>query len=265
VQATLSLVLLVGAGLFSESLSKLQHTDLRLDARNRYIVHTNTQAAGYSQLQLGDLYHAIEERFHAIPGVEKVGIASYTPMEDNNNGWDVQVEGKPGIDLQTSNIRVSPEYFDSVGTHVIRGRAIGLQDTPTAATVAVVNETFVKKFFKPGEDPIGHYFGGAKHLEDYQIVGVAEDTVYSDVRWKDHLMYFVPLLQRPASAKDPIEKDEGLYVDAIVLKTSHPMPDIEMLARRTLSEINPNLAIVRFQTSMRRLPINSPMTVCWRD
>ena len=249
VQAALSVVLLVGAGLFSQSLNRLQHTNLKLDTRNRYVIHVNPQAAGYSERQLGNLYRAIEDRFHAIPGVEQVGISSYTPMEDNNTGWDVQVEGKPGIDLQTSNIRISPEYFDSVGTHVVRGRGIGPQDTPTSATVAVVNETFVKKFFKPGEDPIGHYFGtGVKHLEDYQIVGVVEDTVYTDVRWKDHLMYFVPLLQRPASDTGPIEKDEGLYVGAFVLKTSHSVPDMETLVRRTLSEINPNLAVVRFQT-----------------
>jgi macrolide transport system ATP-binding/permease protein len=147
-----------GAGLFSQSLSRLQHTDLKLGSRNRYIVHINPQAAGYSQRELGDLYRAIEDRFNSIAGVEKVGISTYTPMEDNNDGWHVQVEGKPGLDLQASDIRVSPEYFDSVGTHVIRGRGIGVQDTPTSATVAVVNQTFVKKFFKTGEDPIGRYF-----------------------------------------------------------------------------------------------------------
>ena len=249
VQAALSLVLLVGAGLFSQSLNRLQHTDLKLDTGNRYIVHINPQAAGYSQRQVGDLYRAIEDQFHAIPGVLKVGICSYTPMEDNNNSWHVQVEGKPGIALQASDVRVNPEYFDSVGTHVTKGRGIGVQDTPTSATIAVVNETFVKKFFRPGEDPIGHYFGtGEKHIHDYQIVGVVEDTVYTDVRWKDHLMYFVPLLQRPASNKDPIEKDEGLYVGAFVLQTSHPITDMENLARGRLSEINPNLAVVRFQT-----------------
>jgi len=249
VQAALSLVLLVGAGLFSQSLNRLQHTDLKLDARNRYIVHINPQAAGYSQRQLGDLYRAIEDRFHALPGVEKVGISTYTPMEDTNDSWHVQVEGKPGIGLQASEIRVSPEYFDSVGTHVVMGRGIGAQDTPASATVAVVNEAFVKKFFKPGEDPIGHYFGtGEKHIHDYQIVGVVEDTVYTDVRWKDHLMYFVPLLQRPASDKNPIEKDEGMYVGAFVLQTSHPITDLETLARSTLSEINPDLALVRFQS-----------------
>jgi macrolide transport system ATP-binding/permease protein len=74
-QAALSLVLLVGAGLFSQSLNKLESKDLKLDAKNRYIVHINPQAAGYSQKQLGALYRTMEERFHALPGVVKVGIS----------------------------------------------------------------------------------------------------------------------------------------------------------------------------------------------
>jgi macrolide transport system ATP-binding/permease protein len=247
-QAALSLVLLVGAGLFSQSLNKLQSTDLKLESRNRYIVHFNPQAAGYSQRQLGDLYRSIEDQFHAIPGVEKVGICSYTPMEDNNNGWDVKVEGKTELNLQTSSIRVGPEYFESVGTHVLLGRGIGVQDTANSATVAVVNETFAKKFFAPGENPIGRYFGAGEHLHDYQIIGVVEDTTYTDVRWKEHLMYFTPLLQRAPSDKTPIENDEGMYVGAFVLKATHPISDMETRARQTLSQINPNLAVVRFQT-----------------
>jgi len=113
----------------------------------------------------------------------------------------------------------------------------------------VVNESFVKKFFNPGENPIGHYFGQGEHsTHDYEIVGVVQDTVYQDVRWKDHLMYLVPLPQRPASDKNPIEKDEGMYVGAFVLKTAHPINNMEAQARRTLSSINPNLAVVKFQT-----------------
>jgi macrolide transport system ATP-binding/permease protein len=247
-QSALSLVLLAGAGLFTQSLYKLQHKDLKLESKNRYVVHINPQAAGYAQHQLGELYRSIENQFHAIPGVEKVGIASYTPMEDNNDGWHVQIEGRPDLELPASDIRANPEYFDSVGTHVLMGRGIGEQDTATSPAVAVVNETFVKKLFHPGENPIGHYFGaGAKHAHDYQIVGVVDDTTYTDVRWKDHLMYFVPLLQRPTN-DSPIDSDESLYVGAFVLKTSHAMPAMEALARRTLTQINSNLAVEKFQT-----------------
>jgi ABC-type antimicrobial peptide transport system permease subunit len=128
------------------------------------------------------------------------------------------------------------------------GRGITIQDTATSESVAVVNETFVKKFFRPGENPVGQYFGGGQHLHDYEIVGVVDDTVYQDVRWKDHLMYFVPLLQRTASTKTPIEDDDGMYVAAFVVKTSHPISNMEALTRQTLSGINPNLAVVKFQT-----------------
>jgi len=248
-QAALSLVLLVIAGLFSQSLNKLQSTDLKLDSKNRYIVHINPQAAGYSQTQLEALYRTTEERFHALPGVMKVGIATYTPMELNNDSWSVQVQGQPDLHVQASDVRANAEYFDSVGTHVVMGRGIGVQDTSTAPTVAVVNQSFVKKLFKPGENPIGHHFGGgANSTGDYEIVGVVEDTVYTDARWKDHLMYFVPMMQRPVSNKDPIEKDDGLYAGAIVLETARPMSDMESLARTTLSAINPNLSMVKFQT-----------------
>jgi len=75
-----------------------------------------------------------------------------------------------------------------------------------------------------------------------------ENTAYQSATWKDHRMYFVPLLQRPPSDKDPIEKDENMYAGAIVLKTDRPAPGMEELARKTLAGINPNLSVVKFQS-----------------
>ena len=249
-QAALSLVLLVGAGMFIRSLDKLQHIDLKLDSTNRYIVHINPQAAGYGASQLEPLYRTIEARFHAIPGVKNVGLSTYTPMEDNNWGEGIQIQGQPNIHAGASDVMVSPEYFDSVGTRVTMGRGVGIQDTPTAPIVAVVNDFFVKKFFKPGENPIGHHFGspGPVSSSDFEIVGVVENTAYTDARWKDHTMYFVPLLQRPASRKSPIDKDESLYAGALVIQTDRPMDNMQSLARQTLAAINPNLTVVKFQT-----------------
>jgi predicted permease len=249
-QAALSLVLLVGAGLFSQSLNKLQRIDLKLDSKNRYIVHINPQAAGYSQTQVEALYRTMEDQFHALPGVKKVGITTYTPMEDDNWGEGVQVQGQPDLHTGASFVKANAEYFDSVGTHVLMGRGIGVQDTSTAPTVAIVNQSFVKKFFKTGEYPIGRHFGspGPQSNGDFEIVGVVDDTAYTSARWKDHQMAFVPIMQRPASDKQPIEKDESLYAGAIVLETERPMSNMESLARQTLATINPNLTVVKFQT-----------------
>jgi len=249
-QAALCLVLLVGAGLFSRSLNKLQNTDMKLDSRNRYIVHINPQAAGYAQSQLEALYRTMEERFHALPGIVNAGISMYTPMEDNNWGEGVQVQGQPSLNSGASWVKANAEYFDSVGTRVIIGRGISARDSSAAPTVAVVNEAFVKKFFN-GANPIGQHFGspGPDSTSDYEIVGVVEDTTYTTVRWKDHRMYFVPIMQRPARQKTPpIEKDESFYAGTMVLQTERPMPNLEVLARQTLAGINPNLTVIKFQT-----------------
>ena len=246
-QAALSLVLLVGAGLFVQNLNKLESMDLKLDSKNRYIIHINPQAAGYSQRQLEALYHTMEERFHAIPGVLKVGISNYTPMEDNNWGNSVGIEGEPDPHDGASFIKATAEYFDSVGTKVVMGRGIGVQDTSTAPPVAVVNQAFVNRFLKD-KNPIGRRMGSPNHPGDFEIVGVVEDTAYTDVRWKDHTMYFIPQMQRFASDKDPIETDTSLYAGAMVIQTSRSMSDMESLARKTLAGINQNLTVVKFQT-----------------
>ncbi|HEY2469741.1 MAG TPA: ABC transporter permease [Terracidiphilus sp.] len=249
VQAGLSLVLLVAAGLFAKSLSKLEHIDLKLDPVNRYIVHINPQTAGYPETKVGELYRTIEERFQALSGVEKVGISSFTPMEDNNNGWGVQVQGKPDLSAMATFIKANAEYFDSVGTRVVVGRGIRAEDTADSQHVAVVNKEFVRQMFKPGENPIGQHFGwNERSAGDWEIVGVVEDTSYQSATWKDHMMYFVPLMQRPLSANYPIDKDESMYAGAIVLKTSRSIPEMEEVARTTLAGINPNLSVVRFQT-----------------
>ena len=251
-QSALALVLLVGAGMFIQSLNKLRNIDLKLDSTNRYIVHFNPQAAGYSPAQVEALYRIIEERFHTIPGVQKVGISSNTPMEANNWGDGIQIQGQPDPHDGASWVRGNAEYFDSVGTRVVMGRGFTTQDTSTSPAVAVVNQSFVKKFFKPGENPIGRRFGypGAQSSGDFEIVGVVEDTAYNSATWKDHRMYFIPMTQRiPTSArKRPIDKDTGLYAGALVIQTDRPMDNMQSLTRQTLAAINPNLSVVKFQT-----------------
>jgi predicted permease len=171
-------------------------------------------------------------------------------MEDDNWGQSVQVLGQPNKGKGASWVRGSPEYFNSVGTHVLMGRGIGVQDTSTSHAIAVVNQTFVNQLFDKGANPIGQHFGspGPGSSGDFEIVGVVEDTVYTSLYWKDHAMFFVPMTQRPASSKGPVEEDESQYAGAIVVQTAQRADDMERLARTTLSAINPNLTIVRFQT-----------------
>ena len=250
VQASLSLVLLVGAGLFAQSLNKLETSNMHLESKNRYIIHINPQAAGYATTQVESVYRTIEAQFHELPGIVKVGIVTYTPMEDNTWSTGVQVQGEPDLNKGASFVKCNAEYFDSVGTHVLMGRGVLPRDLFSAPPVTVVNKEFVKQFFKSGENPIGHWIGspGPQSAGDFEIVGVVDDTTYTAVQWKDHAMFFVPITHRSASDKTPIDTDISLYAGAIVVDADRPMNDMEKLAQRTLSGINPNLPIVKVQT-----------------
>ena len=259
-QAALSLVLLVAAGLFAQSLNKAQSVDMKLDARNRYVVHINPQAAGYKNTEVEPLYQAIVDRFHAIPGVLKVGLATYTPMEDNNWGSGVKIQGEPDTNKGASWVKCTPEYFDSVGTHLVMGRGFTTQDTMNAPPVAIVNQEFVKQFFGK-RNPIGHRFGFSglsKVPQDgaHEIVGVVEDTTYTSVYWKNHAMYFLPLTQPAGVANDPdnpIDKDQSMYAGAMVIETERPIADFEKIVGDTLANINPNLTIVKLETFQQQI------------
>jgi predicted permease len=253
-QAALSLVLLVGAGLFSQSLNKLQNTDLRLDARNRYVVHINPQAAGYAGIQLEALYRTIEDRFHAVPGVVKVGISTYVPMEDDRWSNYLVVQNHPEAKGIVGFVKANSDYFDSVGTKLVMGRGIDVRDTSTAPGVTVVNRAFVQEFLG-GKNPIGMRIGAPDSPGDFEIVGVVENTVYTDIHLKDDPMYFVPMMQRPASNKDPIEQDLSLYAGTMVLETAQPINDMEKITRQTLASINPNLTVVQFQPFSEQIAI----------
>jgi macrolide transport system ATP-binding/permease protein len=259
-QAALSLVLLVAAGLFAQSLNKAENVDMKLDTTNRYIVHINPQAAGYKNTEVEALYQTIEDRFHAIPGVLKVGLATYTPMEANNWGSGVKIQGENDLNKGASWVKGSPEYFDSVGTHIVMGRGFTSQDKQNGPPVAVVNQEFVKQFFG-NRNPIGHRFGfsglGSPGKDGaHEIVGVVEDTTYTSVYWKNHTMYFLPLTQRAGSAddpKEPIDKDLSMYAGAMVIQTAHPIAGLEKIVADTLSGINSNLTIVKFQTFQQQV------------
>ena len=259
-QAALSLVLLVAAGLFAQSLNKAESVDMKLDTTNRYIAHINPQAAGYKNTEVEALYQTIVDQFHSIPGVVKVGLATYTPMESNNWGSGVKIQGETDLNKGASWVKGTPEYFDSVGTRVVMGRGFKMQDTLSGPPVAVVNQEFVKQFFGK-RNPIGHHFGFSGPRQAafdgaHEIVGVVEDTTYTSVYWKDHAMYFLPLTQRAGSAADPedhLEEDQSMFAGALVIQTARPVDGFEKIVGDKLASINPNLTIVKFQTFQQQI------------
>jgi macrolide transport system ATP-binding/permease protein len=250
-QAALSLVLLVGAGLMSKSLDKLQNQNFGVETENRIVIHFDPQNAGYKPDQLQSVYERIDRGLRGLPGVQKVALSMYTPLEGNNWGEAVYVQGRPDPAANqlvgASWVRVGPEFFDIIGQRVLRGRGITAQDTATSLPVAVVNEAFVKKLFPKGEDPIGTHFGvsGVKSAGDFEIVGVVSDVKYNNLRRPVRSMYFRPLLQ--VAHTSPENDISSLFAGAIMLQTKGPVDGLESQVRRTLASINPNLTLSRYE------------------
>jgi predicted permease len=251
-QAALSLVLLVGAGLMAKSLNKLENQDFGVVTENRVVAHFSPENAGYKTDQLQALYDKIEQDMHALPGVEKASLSLYTPLEGNNWGEGVFIQGRPdpgaNASIGASWLRVGPEYFDIVGHRVLRGRGLTEHDTATSTPVVVVNETFVKKFFPKGENPLGMHFGvsGVESSADWEIVGVISDIKYNNLRQPTRAMYFRPLLQ--VAHTKPEDDTRSLYAGAIMLTTKGSVEGLESQMRRTLANINPNLTVTNFNT-----------------
>jgi predicted permease len=251
-QAAFALVLLVAAGLLTRSLQNIEHQDFGLETTNRYVLHVDPLGAGYRPERLALLHQRLEIQLAAIPGMQTVGLGMYSPLDGNQWTDGVYPAGKPFPGPTDDNDgmlnRVSPGFLDAVGEPVIRGRGLKQSDNENAPLVAVVNEAFAKKFF-PDDDPIGAHFGIYEH-EDvgaYEIVGVVANAKYSDPHDAAKAMFFEPLAQWQHSLKDRIFANletQTHYIAAVVMNYHGTQRNLEHAVRRSLAEIDPNLAVV---------------------
>ncbi len=250
-QAVVSLVLLCAAGLLTRSLNNMQHRDFGFDTRNRYIVHIDPEMAGYKPKQLEAFYRQLHENLAAIPGVKQVSFSLYSPMEGDNWGEGVYIEGDPPPapgtpDHGASWVRATPGYFDTIGTKILEGRSFNEQDTPTTRPVALVNRFFEQKYFKDGHAIGRHFSDDLKHPGAFEIVGVTEDTNYWGATSKMRPMYF---LAQGQSARNPDPRyqafeDRSGYLNAIEIQMNSEIPGLETQVRRAISQINPDLAVI---------------------
>src|SRR6202007_953989 len=147
--------------------------------------------------------------------------------------------------------RVTPQFLDTIGVKMLRGRGITAQDTAATQPVAIVNEAFVKRFF-PHEDPIGRHFGidGAEYAGAFEIVGVFADFKMNDPRNPARRVYLRPLTQHFAGFKneaDTTGESRSMFIDSVILRFKGPQDNVEQTVRRTLPSIDPNLTITNFR------------------
>ena len=260
VQATMAVVLLTGAGLLTRSMQKMEHQDFGFETDHRVDLSVNAPFTEYSPEKLNVTYRALQARLERIPGVERAALALYTPFTDNWGEIVVrQGEGTPNVTDDSHNSswdHVSPGYLETIGQTIVRGRSITDQDSASSQNVAVVDEAFVKKFFKKGEDPIGTHFGltDVKHSGTFEIVGVVRTANYTDP--SGHWLpphFFVPLAQHVHFDEPMMQMidDRTHLIESAVLRVRGSMAGLEPQVRAAFAEIDPNLTLVRM-TSMEQ-------------
>jgi predicted permease len=256
-QAAFALVLLMGAGLLTRSLQNMEHQDFGLQTANRYLLHFDPMGAGYlPEERLANLYRRLELQFAAIPGMQSVGLAMYSPLDGDQWTGGITLPGKPLPGPNDKNDallnRVSSNFFDATGQTLIRGRGFSKADNEHAPFVAVVNEAFARKFF-PHEDPIGRRFGiyEREDIGAYEIVGVAANAKYTDPHEDAKAMVFEPLAQWQHSLKDPIFvylEAQTHIAGAVAMNYRGTQQNLEEAIRRALAEVDPNLAIINLRS-----------------
>jgi predicted permease len=195
-QIAISMALLIAAGLFVKSLANVSRVDLGLNTENIVTFGISPELNAYSQERSQGLFSRIEESFAALPGVTGVTAGVVAVLAGSNWGTSVQVQGfKQGPDID-SNARfnmVGPDYFKTLGIPLLAGREFTRQDVKDSPKVAIVNEAFIKKF-NLGSDAVGKLMTDGDKL-DTQIIGVAKDAKYSEVKGTIPPLFFVPYRQ----------------------------------------------------------------------
>jgi predicted permease len=198
-QVTLSLVLLVGAGLFLKSLVNLNNVDTGFNKENVLRLHTDPSSVGYKadDPRLKALYRQIEERVSALPGVR---AASYSSFTFHEGSWStfVKVAGydtDPNVNVK-HNV-VGNGYFATMQIPLLAGRTFGSQDTATSQRVGVISERMARTMFPMG-NLIGHHYhiGDPSNPYEIEVIGIVKDVKFGDLQEDPETLDYIPYTQR---------------------------------------------------------------------
>src|SRR5579863_8800077 len=232
-QISLSLVLLVCAGLFTRSLQKAQQSDPGFEASHLLLASYELSPAGYTRATGAAFDRQVLDRLSALPGVESLSLADFSPLSFSIHTDYLQIEGyvpQPHESMEISRAIVGPNYFRTLRTSVISGREFTEADTVDSQLVAVVNQAFVDRYW-PGEDAIGKQVTDGR--DRYTIVGVARNAKYRSLTSPTDPVIYLPMYQSYRSTQDT----------TIHLRTTGDPLTMASSVEETIHQLNPELPL----------------------
>lgn len=247
-QIALSMTLLVAAGLFVKSLVHVAKVDLGLSIDHVVAFGVSPEQNGYAPARSSQLFMRIEEQIAAIPGVNGVTMSMVPLFTGSNWGSDVAVQGfkkGPDTDANARYNEVGVGYFRTMGMTILNGREFNVADVVGAPKVAVVNETFAKKFGL-GRDAVGKFMGtGRGDSLNIQIVGLIKDAKYSGVKQKMQPLFMTPVRQ-----------DSTLGFVTFYVRTAGDPAQLIRAIPGVISKLDPNLPVDNLKSMPQQVKEN---------
>jgi predicted permease len=245
-QVTLSLLLLIGASMFARSLSNLRNLNPGFQTGNLVEFSISPASTGYDNARSRAFFRRTRERLASIPGVQSAGFALVGVLTGNE--WDngITIEGyqaKPGEDMDPHFNAASPGYDTALGLHLLAGRWFTDRDTFDAPKVAVVNESFARRYFGNGV-AVGRRFGRGTDPTtkiDIEIIGVVNDTRYESLRDEIPNLFYMCAPQ--------LDQGSMWYY----VRTARNPETAMSAVRAALRELEPNLPVTNFKTLDRQM------------
>jgi macrolide transport system ATP-binding/permease protein len=237
-QIALSLLLVVGAGLFDRTVANLHSVNLGFNRENVLLFHLDAKQAGYKDAALGHFYGDLLARFRQIPGVTSAGLSQFPLVASYWDSSGIQIPGVPTKGQEVALSVVDPGFLPTMQIPILLGRGFAERDV-TSPRVAVVNELFVKKFF-PNQNPVGRRFGFRKDEPvDIEIVGVSRTSLYNSVKEKETPpLVYIPYTQ-------DLKALGGVFFE---LRVAGDPLALAPTVRRIVQEAGPNVPVTEIKT-----------------
>jgi putative ABC transport system permease protein len=258
-ELAMAVMLLIGAGLMVNSFWRLQQVDPGVDPRQALTMQIPLQGPRYAQpQQVNAFYDQFLERVKTLPGVRAAAVSNHLPPDLQPWSEALKIEGRTDDSRETHiacDIRVSPEYFQSLGARLLRGRYFSSTDSGNAPHVMVINETLARQYF-PREDPLGKRINpGANPPDWFEIVGVVGDIKYNGLEAETLPAFYRPIAQSAwwsafliikTEAIDPLSLTAAVRNEMRSLDRELPVTQISTLEQR----FSKSVAQPRFRTTL---------------
>jgi predicted permease len=245
VQVTISIVLLIGAGLFLRTVQNLRQVDVGFNARNLVIFRIAPALNGYDDARIARLYAQLLDRLRAVPGVTGTTLSNPALLSGSVNQTSIFVQGRvysPEARDSINRMVVAPGFTEMMEIPLLVGRGLSDRDGETAPKVVVINETAARQYFA-NENPIGKHFGPSPEASGtYEVVGIVRDVKYNSVRDEAPPTVYASYLQQPR-----------VFSPSMTVRTSgEPMSVVSPL-REALRQVDPNLPMMNVTTQMEQI------------